>query len=81
VGLINEAPCHGDLSRDGGIVLTFVTSAVDGGEWSFTTGTHREGGWVSSGAGPSAVDCKRMSSPDSSVVHPMEERDIRKNTH
>jgi hypothetical protein len=30
----NRAPRHGDIWRSGGIFHTFLTSALDGGEWS-----------------------------------------------
>jgi hypothetical protein len=36
VGLINEAQRRADVCRSGGITPPFLTSALDGGEWSLT---------------------------------------------
>jgi hypothetical protein len=32
--MLNSAPCHEDVWRNGGIAPTLLTSLVDGGEWS-----------------------------------------------
>jgi hypothetical protein len=48
----------------GGIDLPFLTSTLDGGDWSasrpgrLATGTHWIGGWVGRRAGLDAVDCR-----------------------
>jgi hypothetical protein len=50
--LINYAMNHEGTWESGGIVLPFLTAALDGREWSasepghFTPGTYRIGGWV-----------------------------------
>jgi hypothetical protein len=52
----------------GGIAPPFLTSALDGGEWSplrpgrFTPSTHRKGDWVGPRVGPDAVE-ERVSPP------------------
>jgi hypothetical protein len=57
--LTNQASCHEELGRSGCIAPTFLTSELDGGEWSdsrpgrFTPGeiapgTHWIRGWVTS---------------------------------
>jgi hypothetical protein len=65
--LIRQALCHEDTWGTGGIAPSFLTSALDGGEWSvsrpsrFTPrgkalGTHWIGGWMSLGVGLEAVE-------------------------
>jgi hypothetical protein len=55
---INLVPSHEDVCGIGGIALTFLISALDGGEWSGARhdcltlgeealGTHFIGGWLS----------------------------------
>jgi hypothetical protein len=62
---------HEDIWSNGGIAPPFLTSALDGGEWSasrpccFTTGeiapgTHWVRGWVGPRAGLDAVDTRKM---------------------
>jgi hypothetical protein len=52
--------------RNGGIAPSFLTFALDGGEWSasrlchFTPGTHWIGGWVGPRAGLDAVEKRRI---------------------
>jgi hypothetical protein len=64
--LINQPLCHEDIRGSGCIAPPFLTSAVDGAEWSascpdrFTPGerapgTHWIGGWVGPGAGLDAI--------------------------
>jgi hypothetical protein len=71
---------HEDIRESGGIAPTFLTSALDGGEWSasrpcrFTPGevapgTHGIGGWVGPRVGLGAVEKRnillcRESNPD-----------------
>jgi hypothetical protein len=72
-----------------GKLHTFLTSALDGGEWSashtgcFTpreraSGAHLIGGWVGPRAGPDAVMKRKIPSPsrDSNpqIIHPVAER-------
>jgi hypothetical protein len=63
--------CHEDIWGTGGIPLSFLTSALDGGEWSashpcrFTPGervpgTHCTGGWVGPRGGLDAVERKKI---------------------
>jgi hypothetical protein len=62
MSLINQTPCHEDIWGNGGVVPSFLTVALDGGEWSaslparFTPGeiahcTLRIGGCVGPRAG------------------------------
>jgi hypothetical protein len=57
LNLTTQAPCREDVRGSGGMAPTFLTSALDGGEWSasrlccFTTGetalrTYGTGAWV-----------------------------------
>jgi hypothetical protein len=63
--------CHEDIWGSGGILPPFLTSALDGDEWSasrpgrFTLGerapgTSWTGGWVSLRAGPDLVEKRKM---------------------
>jgi hypothetical protein len=69
--LINSALCHEDICGTGGIAPPFLTSALDGGEWSasrtchFTPGekapgTHWIGGHVGPRAGLDAVEKRKI---------------------
>jgi hypothetical protein len=61
---------------DGGIVPPFLTSTLDGGEWSASTpgeiapGTHWIGGWVSPRAGLGVVKKKSYPCRDSNSGRP-----------
>jgi hypothetical protein len=72
--LINKALCHEDIWGSGGIAPPFLTSALDGGEWSASRpyriiprerapGTHWVGGWVGPRAGLDAVEEKHFALP------------------
>jgi hypothetical protein len=56
--LINSALCHEDIWGSGGIAPPFLTSALDGGEWSasrpcrFTPGERSDGLHIQSRHGP-----------------------------
>jgi hypothetical protein len=65
--LIHQEPCHEDVEGSGGIAPLFLTSALDGGEWTASRpdlfiageralGTHLTGGWVGFWAGLEAVE-------------------------
>jgi hypothetical protein len=69
---INYAPRHEDVWGSGGIAQKFLTSALDGGQWSAprpggftpeerTLNTHRIGGWI--GPGLDAVRWRKISCP------------------
>jgi hypothetical protein len=72
--------CYGE---SGGITPPFLTSALDGGEWSLScpclftpgeraSGTHRIGGWVGPRAGIAAMEWIKISYPcrESNLVRP-----------
>jgi hypothetical protein len=69
------ALCHVDILGSGGTVPPFLTSSLDGGEWSpshpsgFTPGTYFIGGWMSrfeSGGGEENLSPPRNQTPPSS---------------
>jgi hypothetical protein len=73
-GLNSLSTCHEDIWGSGGIAPPFLTSALDGGEWStshpccFTPGetalgTHCVGGWVGRRAGLDTRKKRRISYP------------------
>jgi hypothetical protein len=67
VRLINYAPRQEDVLENGDIVPPFLTSALDGGEWSashlgcFSPGTHCVGGWMGPRAGPDVAEKRKIS--------------------
>jgi hypothetical protein len=78
--LINLILCYEDVWGSGGRTPSFLTSALDGGEWSasrpccFTPGekapgTDWIGGWVDTRAGLNAVE-KSLPSQESKPSHP-----------
>jgi hypothetical protein len=86
--VINKTPRHEDASGSGDTVPPFLTSVLDGGEWSASrsghfisggraSGTHWVGGWVGPRAGLDAADRKTMNTPVENrtpVVQPVAHR-------
>jgi hypothetical protein len=64
--------CHEGVWGSGGIAPPFLTSALDGGEWSASRlGTHCIGGWVGPRAGLDAVKKRKiLYSPESNPGRP-----------
>jgi hypothetical protein len=73
--------CHEDIWGSGGTAPPFLTSALDGGEWSAsrpgrltpeerTPSTHSTGGWVGPRTGLDAVKRKIMTLPESNPGRP-----------
>jgi hypothetical protein len=71
LGLINWESCHKDIWGSGGIAPPFVTSALDGDEWSASgcnryipgenaPNTHLIGSWVGPWAGVDAVGRRKI---------------------
>jgi hypothetical protein len=72
--LIIQTPHHEDMLRSGSVTPSFLTSALEGGEWSalrpcrFTPeerahSTHWIESWVGSGAGLDAVEKRKFACP------------------
>jgi hypothetical protein len=59
--LINYTPPHEDVRRSGGLAPLFVTSALDGGEWS----TLRLGRFTPGGQSPRYPFVRRLDGPQS----------------
>jgi hypothetical protein len=65
IPVLNLAPRHEDVWGNGGIAPPFLTSALDGGEWSGGRSPeyHWIGGWVGSRAGLDAAEKREISCP------------------
>jgi hypothetical protein len=67
---------HEDTLRSAGTAPLFLTSSLDGGEWSssrpdrFTPGTHMMGGWVGSRAGLGVVEKRKILHRESNPACP-----------